>query len=135
MKDSPREVTHFDGRERLYVEIRIERAQAAQEVQIPILLQRWMQAADHVHFGYSKRECFSDCPDNFVTRIFKGMGVAFLGGEGAELAREYTDVGIIDVTVVDIAGVVSIFSLPHDIGDHPKRIKIIRSIQIQSIGL
>src|SRR5260370_2785991 len=114
MKDSPREVTHFDGRERLYVEIRIERAQGAQEVQIPILLQRWMQAADHVHFGYSKRERFSDCPDNLVTRIFKGVGVALLGGKGAELAREYTDVGIIDVTVVDIASVVPIFSLTHD---------------------
>src|SRR5260370_6860574 len=112
MKDSPREVTHFDGRERLYVEIRIERAQAAQEVQIPILLQRWMQAADHVHFGYSERECFSDCPDNFVTRIFKGMGVAFLGGKGAELAREYTAVSTIDVTLVDIPGVVSISSRP-----------------------
>ena len=135
MKDSPREVTHFDGSECLDVEVGIERAQAAQEVQIPILLQRWMQTADHVYFGYSKRERFSDCPDDLVTRIFKGMGIALLGGKGAELAGEYTDVRIVDVPVVDIAGVVSIFSFPHDIGDDPKRVKIIRAIQIESIGL
>ena len=134
MKDSPREVTHFDRGERLDVEIRIERVQTAQKVQIPILLQRRMQAPDHVHFGYSKGERFSDCPDDLLTRIFKGMGVAFLRRESAELAGEYTDVGIIDVTVVDIAGVVSIFSLPHDIGDHPERVEILRAIQSESIG-
>ena len=135
MKDSPREVAHLDGGECLDVEIGIERAQAAQEVQIPILLQRRVQAADHVHFRYSKGECFSDCSNDLLTRIFKGVGVALLGGKGAELAGEYTDVRIIDVPVVDIAGVVSIFSLSHDIGDDPKRVKIIRAIQIESIGL
>jgi hypothetical protein len=94
-----------------------------------------MQPADHVDFGYSKRERFRDGPDNLITRMFKGMGVALLGGEGAELAGEYTDVGIVDVPVVDIAGVVSIFSLTHHTGDDPERVEIVRAIQIESIGL
>src|SRR5205823_5543996 len=80
-------------------------------------------------------ERFRDGPDNLITRIFKGMGVALLGGEGTELAGEYTDVGIVDVPVVDIAGVVSIFSLTHHIGDDPERVEIVRAIQIESIGL
>ena len=126
---------HFNRSESLYVEIGIERTKAAQEVQVPILLQRRMQAANHVYFGYSKGERFRDCTDNLVDSIFKGMGVPFLGGEGAELAGEHTDVGIVDVTVVDVAGVVSIFSLPHDVGNDPERVEIVRTIQIEGIGL
>src|SRR5213076_904849 len=102
-----------------------ERAKAAQDVQIPILLQRRMQAADHVYFGYPKGERFRDCTDNLVDSIFKGMGVPFLGGEGTELAGEHTDVRIIDVTVVDVTGVVSIFTLPHDVSDDPERVEIV----------
>ena len=128
-------MTHFNSGECLYLEIGIERPKAAEEVQIPILLQRRMQPADHMDFGYSKGERFRDGTDNLVTRIFKGMGVALLGGEGTELAGEYTDIGIVDVPVVDIAGVVSIFSFPHHIGDDPERIEIVRAIQIESIGL
>ena len=93
-----------------------------------------MQAPDHVHFGYSKGERFSDCPDDLVTRIFKGMGVAFLGGKGAELAGEYTDVGIIDVAIVDIGFLVAILSLAHNVGNHSKGVEVVRAIQIESIG-
>jgi len=94
-----------------------------------------MQAADHVYFGYSKRERFRDCIDDLITCIFKGMGVPFLGGESAELAGEDTDVRIVDVTVVDVAGIVSILSLARGIGDDPERVEIVRAVEIESIGL
>ncbi len=135
MKDPPCEVPHFNRSERLYVEIGIERAKAAQEVQIPIPLQSRMQPAHHVYFGYSKGECFRDCIDDLVTCIFKGMGIALLSGKGAELAGEHTNVGIVDVTVVDVTGVVSIFSLAHDAGYDPERVEIVRAIEIESIDL
>src|SRR6266571_7916385 len=111
----------------------IERVEAAQELQIPILLQRRMQAADHVYLGYSKGECFRNGSDDFVTRIFKGMDVSLLGGEGTELAGEYTDVGIVDVTVVDIGRVVAVLSLPHGARHHSQCVEIRRTIEKERV--
>src|SRR5437762_5399641 len=135
MKDPPREVAHLDGGKRFDVKIGIERTQAAQEVQIPILLQRRMQAADHVDFRNSQGKRFRDSPDNLVTRIFKSMGVALLGGESAELAGEHTNIGIIDVTIVNVGRVIAVLSLARNVGNHSKRVKMVRPIQSESVSL
>ena len=61
------------------------------------------------------------------------MGVALLGGEGTKLAGEYTDVGIVDVTVADIAGVVSIFLLADGARHHSERVEVRGTIEKERV--
>jgi hypothetical protein len=61
------------------------------------------------------------------------MGVALLGGDGTELAGEYTDVRIVDVTIVDIGGVVAVLSLPHRARHHSQRVEIRGTIEKERI--
>jgi len=58
-----------------------------------------VKAADHVDFGNAEGKSFADDANNFINRVFKRMRVAFFGREGAELARENANVGIVDVAL------------------------------------
>ena len=66
--------------------------------------------------------------NDFLDRIFKRMGIALLGGESAELTREDADVGVVDVTVVNVGGEIAVLSFAHHIRHHPQRIQIGRPI-------
>ena len=55
LENSLSEMANFNGGKGLDVKIRIERAQTSQELQVPLFFQGWMQTADHVDFGDSKR--------------------------------------------------------------------------------
>ena len=83
-----------------------------------------MQSSDHVHFSNTKGKRFADDTDDLINRIFKRVSVAFFRGESAELAGEDADVGVVDVAIVDVGGVVAIPAFPHCIGDHANRVKI-----------
>ena len=124
-EDPLSQMTHLDGSKSLDVKIGIERAQFTQKLEIPIFFQARMEPADHVHLRDSKAERFSHHADNFVNRVFKGVCIALLRGESAELAGEDANIGIIDVTIVNVGGVVAVLSLAHDVGDHAKRVKIV----------
>src|SRR5437867_11104777 len=118
-------MTNRNGGESVDVKIGIESAQLTQELEIPIFLQGRVQPADHVHLRDPKAERFSHHADNFVDRVFKGVRIALLGGESAKLAGEDANVGIIDVTVVNVGRVVAVLLLAHDVSDHSKRVKIV----------
>ena len=94
-----------------------------------------MQSADHVHFSHSEVKGVSYNPDNFLNRVLKGVRIAFLGGKSTELARQHTDIGVIDVPVVDVRGVVAVLALAHHVRDHSKAVEIIRAIERQSVRL
>ena len=118
-------MAHFDRSESFDVQIGIELAKASQKLEIPIFFQGWMQPADHVHFRYAETKRFTDRADDLFNCVLEGVGIAFLGGEGAELAGEHANVGVIDVTIVDVSGVVPVLLLAHDIGDKPERVEIV----------
>ena len=128
-------MTNFDGGKSLDVKIGIERAQPAQQFEIPILLQGGMQPADHVHFGDAEPSASSTPRDDFIDRLLESVGVALFRGESAELAGENADVGVVDVTIVDVGGVVAVLSLAHRARHDAERIEIIRSIERQSVLL
>ena len=135
MKNSLCEVAHFDRSESFDVKIGIERAQVTQKLEVPIFFQGRVEPTHHVHFRYSNAKCFSDRGNNFVNRVFEGVSVTFLRGESAELAREDANVGVIDVTIVNIGGVVAVLLLAHDIRHDSKRVEIIRAVESESISL
>jgi hypothetical protein len=66
---------------------------------------------------------------------FKRVRIALPGGESAELARKNTDVGIVDVSVVNVTGVIPVLSFAHHIRHHPEGVQITRLIQSQRLGI
>ena len=117
-------MTHFDGSEGFDVEIRIQGTQLAQELEIPIFLQCRVQTANHVHLRDSKGERIAYDSDNFVNRVFESVRIAFLGGKSAELARENANVRVIDVSIVNVGGVVAVLSFTNNAGNHPEPVEI-----------
>jgi hypothetical protein len=94
-----------------------------------------MQTSDHMDFGDPKRKSFFDSANDFLNRIFESVGIAFFGSKRAELARKDANVGVIDVTVVDVTRVIPIFSFAHDIRHHAQRIKFARFIQSERVDV
>ena len=92
-----------------------------------------MKAADHVHFGDAAGQRFSHCGDDFIDRAFKSMRVALLRGEGAELAGEDADVGIVDVTIEDVGRGIAILPLTHGAGHDPESIEIMSIVELKRI--
>ena len=128
------QMAHLDGRECFDVQIWIESAQATQELEVPILFQCRMETTHHVHFSNPEAACFFDSADDVVDCSFERMGIAFFGGERAELAGENTDIGVIDVAIQDIGGVVAILLFAERICDDSERVKIVRAVEIESIS-
>ncbi len=111
------------------------RATRATRLEVPFFFQARMQAADHVNFGHSNAKCLSHDIDNFVNRVFKSVCIAFLGGKSAELAGKNTNIGVVDVTVVDVRGVVAVLLLANVACNDAEGVEIGRAIQCQRFRL
>src|SRR5712691_5999013 len=96
------EMPRFDGGKSYQVRRGVERAQPVKQLDVPFLAQRRVETADHMNFRDACRERFLDRGDNLVNRALERMRVALFRGEGAKLAREDTDVRIVDVAIKDI---------------------------------
>src|SRR6266516_6890467 len=94
-----------------------------------------MQPADHVDFGYPKGHRLPDSTDNFIDRVFEGVRITLSSRKSAELAGKDADVGVIDVTIVNVGRVVAIFSLAQNVGDHSERVEVVRAVERDRIGL
>src|ERR1041385_2454495 len=86
LENSLGQMACFDGGECLYMQVRIERPQSSEEVEIPLFFQTGMQSTDHVHFGDAQWKGITDRLDNFVNRIFECVRIALLGAKCADLA-------------------------------------------------
>src|SRR5205823_8771510 len=94
-----------------------------------------MQPANHMHFSDPERKSFFNDANDLLNRIFKSVGIALPGSEGAELTRKNADNGVVDITVMNVAGIIAVLSFAHEIGDHPQRIKIAGLIQSHRISV
>ena len=56
------------------------------------------------------------------------MRVTFPSAEGAKLAGENADIGVIDVAIEDISGTVAVFSFTNDVGDQAERVDVGRPV-------
>src|SRR5437773_6405802 len=128
-------MANLDRGECYDVKPQIEDTQSTQKIQIPFFSQRKMQPAHHVHFRNPEGERIAHYADNFVNRVFKGVRITLFGCESTELAGQDADVGIIDVTIVNVCCVVAVRSLAHNVGNHSKSVKVIRTIEIERVRL
>src|SRR5438876_10539971 len=94
-----------------------------------------MQPADHVDFGYPKGQRLPDSTDNFIDRVFEGVRITLFSRKSAELAGKDADVGVINVTIVNVGRVVAVFSGAHNVGDHSERVQVTRTVERNRIGL
>lgn len=62
-----------------------------------------------MYFGYPKGQRLPDSADNFIDRVFEGVRITLFSRKSAELAGKDTDVGVIDVTIVNVGRVVAVF--------------------------
>jgi hypothetical protein len=94
-----------------------------------------MKPTYHMDLGDTKGQGFPDNADDFLNGILKGMGIAFLGGESAKLAGKYADVGVVDVAVMNVTGVIPVLSFAHDVRHHPEGVQVARLIQSKCFGI
>src|SRR5882672_6039407 len=94
-----------------------------------------MQATDDVQFGDAKMQRLARHLHNLLDRVLKPIRIAFFAGESAKLAAQDAVVGIVDVTIENVACAVSVFALPHEIGNGPKTIQVLALEKPECIGL
>src|SRR5947207_11450777 len=115
--------------------VTIQRAHFAQEPQIPLLFQTWMQPADHVDFGNSERECITNGPHDFLDRKLERMRVALPSGKGAELAGEDADVRIIEVAIVYVGREVAVLLFAHRRDHDPYGVQVFTTKELERVAL
>src|SRR5260370_39478753 len=94
-----------------------------------------MKPSNHMDLGDPLIQRVSRRALNFRNRHLERMGIASACTESAKLAGKHANIGVIDVTVQDIACPVAVFSLADDIGDLAEGIKIIRPKQSKGLLL
>ena len=88
-----------------------------------------MESTNHVDFGHALAKRLVNYGHDLIGRLFKCVRVAFFCRESTELTGENTDVGIIDVTVVDVGRGLSILLLTDRRCHNPERVQIVRTIK------
>ena len=94
-----------------------------------------MQPTYHVNLGDSKAERVTHHAHDFVDRVLERVSIALFCRESAELARQDTNVGIIDVAIVDVRCVIAVFMFAHHVRNHSQSVEIIREKESERIRL
>jgi hypothetical protein len=90
-----------------------------------------MQSADDVQFRNAERESFLGHGNHLFDSVLKTIAIAFLTGEAAELAGKNTVVGVVKVTINNIAGTIASFLLTADVGQTTHGIEVGAPIKAQ----
>lgn len=93
---------HFAGAEAMDVEAGEFFADVRQQVEIPLFGQLGVMPTLHEDLVAAQRNGFLDLAVHFSVRNHVGVGVLLGAPEGAELAVNVADVGVVDVAVHDV---------------------------------
>ena len=93
-----------------------------------------MQSADNMEFRDAESERLAGLLDYFLDGELETIGVAFLSGEGAELAAQDAVIRVVDVAIDDVAGAVTHLALPGKVGNRTDGIQILALEQAQGVG-
>src|ERR1700730_15419699 len=94
-----------------------------------------MKTAHHMNFCDPKTSGLGNCVNNFLDRALESVGIAFFGSECAKLTGENSNVGIVDVAIENVGGIVAILLLAHRAGNDAKRVEVAAPIQIECVSL
>ena len=122
-------MSNLDRREGLDEQLRVERAESREQIEIPIPLQRRVQPADHVNLGDAERQRRAHFLDDLIDGELEGVRVAFPGAERAELAGEHAEVRVVDVLIVNVSRDVPVLPLADRVGHGAKRVQIVRAVE------
>src|SRR5207247_5757684 len=107
--------------------------EGAQHLDVIAERQRRMKPPDDVQLSNTERQSLPGDLDHFLRTILKAIRVPFLAGKGAELAAQDAVVGIVQVTIENVAGAVADLSRPHKIGDGSDGIQVLALKKPQSV--
>jgi hypothetical protein len=120
----PGEVEDFDGGEALQLQSRVEGFEGAEEIEVIGEGQGRMETADDMQFGDAEGEGFAGFGQHLVEGQLEAVGVAFLAGEGAELATEDAVIGVIEVAVDEVGGVGSDAAVAEFVGQGTEGVEV-----------
>ena len=132
-KDALGQVPNLNCGESFDVEAGIERAQLPDQIEIPILFQGWVQAANHVDLRDTELERLADYFDNFIDRVFESVSVALFSRKRTELAGKDADIRVIDIAIMDVGRIITVLSLADYVRYYAESVEIVRSIEIQRV--
>ena len=128
-------MSYFDCGKRFEVELFIQGTKRLKKLDVPLCRQTGMETSNHMDLGDPLIQSVSCRTLNFRNRHLERMRIASACTEGAKLAGKHANIGVVNVTVQDIACPVAVFSLADDIGDLAEGIKIIRPKQSKGLLL
>src|SRR5213080_3993085 len=102
----------FNGRKALQLQTRVQRAQGLEHLEVITKWQRRMQAANDVQFGNPQVQRLTRFLDDLLDCKLKPIRIPLFSRERTELAAQDAIIGVIDVTVNDVAGLISALSQP-----------------------
>ena len=115
-----RALPHFQRREGMHVHLRHGLLHGMHDVDVGGAGVLGVDAALHAHFGAASGPGFAHAALDFLraqvvgaaAQVFRQLAL----GEGAELALEVADVGVVDVAVDDVGDAIAVAFLPQPIG-------------------
>lgn len=122
--DAGGEVADFDGGEGFEGGGGMEGFEGREHFRVEAEGEGRMKSADDVEFGDAFGQAGTGRVDHFGDGIFESVGVAFASGEGAELAGEDADVGVVEVAVEDEGGAVAVFAFADEVGEAAEVVEV-----------
>src|SRR5262249_47272006 len=129
----PREPVPFDGGVGFQVEPRVGLVDDADDVEIPLVGQQVVQAADDVQLGGAAALGLGGALED----LFVGHDVTLrtfqVGPKGAEGAAVNADVGRVEVGVDVVIGEVAVFALAHLVGEFAEGEQVGRLVEVNAV--
>src|ERR1017187_4547113 len=120
---------------RFQMQVRIQRLQRPQHVDVVVPFERWMQSAVDVNLGDAELEGFPGFLDHLWQIVFICARVSPPPIERTEIAVENADVGVIDVADENVIGDVAVLAFAHEIRHRADARRVVRSVQTRGIVL
>src|SRR5262245_36157997 len=92
-----------------------------------------MKATDHVDLSDTQFHRRLHLGNDFLRGMLEAIGIPHFSSKRAEFAAEYAVVGIVNVTVDDIAGALPDLLLSREICNRPNRVQVLALEQTQRL--
>jgi hypothetical protein len=88
-----------------------------------------------MQFGDAELESLTSLLNDLLNSVLEPVGIALFTRESAELAAENAIIGVVDVTIQDVTGPVTIFPLAHQVGDCAEGVQVFALEQFNGFPL
>src|SRR3954462_2749246 len=91
-----------------------------------------MQPTDHVDLGNPEPQSVRHGANDFLRGMLECMGIPLFCGKSAKLAGENADIGIVNVTIMDVSSEIAVLPFAHHARQYAQSVEIGASIKGES---